>query len=53
MGKLVLGLIFLFVALLTRTRNRIASVMERVLVPTEGGLPVLNLGELRRNLRQP
>ncbi|MGH9258465.1 MAG: SPFH domain-containing protein [Acidimicrobiales bacterium] len=24
-----------------------------VLVPTEGGLPVLNLGELRRNLRQP
>ncbi|HEX9705689.1 MAG TPA: hypothetical protein VGA20_10610, partial [Gemmatimonadales bacterium] len=24
-----------------------------VLVPTEGGLPVLNHGELRRNLRQP
>jgi regulator of protease activity HflC (stomatin/prohibitin superfamily) len=24
-----------------------------LLVPTEGGLPVLNLGELRRNLRQP
>jgi regulator of protease activity HflC (stomatin/prohibitin superfamily) len=24
-----------------------------VLVPTEGGLPVLNVGELRRNLRQP
>lgn len=24
-----------------------------LLVPTEGGLPVLNIGELRRNLRQP
>ena len=24
-----------------------------ILVPTEGGIPVLNLGELRRNLRQP
>lgn len=24
-----------------------------ILVPTEGGLPVLNLGEMRRNLRQP
>lgn len=24
-----------------------------LLVPTEGGLPVLDLGELRRNLRQP
>jgi len=24
-----------------------------ILVPTQGGLPVLNIGELRRNLRQP
>jgi regulator of protease activity HflC (stomatin/prohibitin superfamily) len=24
-----------------------------LLVPTEGGLPVLNIGEMRRNLRQP
>jgi len=23
------------------------------LVPTEGGLPMLNLGELRQNLRRP
>jgi regulator of protease activity HflC (stomatin/prohibitin superfamily) len=31
-----------------RTSNNLV-----LLVPTEGGLPVLNLGELRRNLRQP
>lgn len=31
-----------------RTSNNLV-----VLVPTEGGLPVLNLGEMRRNLRQP
>lgn len=30
-----------------RTSNNLV-----ILVPTEGGLPVLNLGELRRNLRQ-
>lgn len=31
-----------------RTSNNLV-----VLVPTEGGIPVLNLGEMRRNLRQP
>lgn len=31
-----------------RTSNNLV-----ILVPTEGGLPVLNLGEMRRNLRQP
>lgn len=31
-----------------RTSNNLV-----VLVPTQGGLPVLNLGDLRRNLRQP
>jgi regulator of protease activity HflC (stomatin/prohibitin superfamily) len=31
-----------------RTSNNLV-----LLVPTEGGLPVLNIGELRRNLRQP
>jgi len=31
-----------------RTSNNLV-----LLVPTEGGLPLLNLGELRRNLRQP
>jgi hypothetical protein len=30
-----------------RTSNNLV-----LLVPTEGGLPVLNLGEMRRNLRQ-
>ena len=24
-----------------------------ILVPTEGGIPVLNIGELRQNLRRP
>ena len=31
-----------------RTSNNLV-----LLVPTEGGLPVLNIGEMRRNLRQP
>jgi len=24
-----------------------------ILVPTQGGIPMLNIGDLRRNLRQP
>jgi regulator of protease activity HflC (stomatin/prohibitin superfamily) len=31
-----------------RTSNNLV-----LLVPTEGGLPVLNIGDMRRNLRQP
>lgn len=34
-------------------RDMRASNNLVILVPTEGGIPVLNLGDLRRNLRQP
>jgi len=30
-----------------------ASPNMIILVPTEGGIPVLNIGELRQNLRRP
>jgi hypothetical protein len=47
MSTLVFGAVFLVLE-----QMRTSSSMV-VLVPTEGGLPILNLGELRRNLRQP
>ena len=34
-------------------RDMKASNNLVILVPTQGGIPMLNIGDLRRNLRQP
>ena len=54
MGTLVFGLVLLAVAFFLRLLRELKSSNNLViLVPTSGGIPMLNIGDLRRNLRQP
>jgi hypothetical protein len=51
MAKLVVGAMLLFVAFVIRLGFLGLGVMIMI-VPTKGGLPLLNIGGMRGNLRQ-